>query len=428
MAVDGYYDGLTDANGNLTDYGNYMINRDPPWAQRTGDGARLINGGVAMKGSANNPNGDQKNPDGTDAVTGATGTGQGTGGTAGPTPGAGTTVTPTLPDTKWSIQSLEIGDDGSAWLEVKHWDQGKQDYVYTTMELGNPQNKDFDWGLVAKNTGINIALLKAAYQKSFLDWQQTQAGQRAMSTWHFDSLNPVDGSIAVRNGAGVYAVVSYKDIMNPDWLAQHPGINLADVQKGIQELNRQNWMDTVMSQPGTAGYLKSKYFILGGQAQPGTPAPTPGGVGGVPGTAPGTGGNPTNMPPATAPPPPVTGTSPRAGGEIPGAAPTPAPTGRGDAYTGPIYTGQVNPTPTGRSAGVPFPGGTVGPYPGGTWTPTATAVPTVGVMPPAGSTPLVPAPAATAATTTTVAPTTTSSTVTPAPAATPTPAAAGTAP
>jgi hypothetical protein len=67
MVKDGYFDGLVDGYGNPTAYGLWMESKG--WAQRTGDGMKLINGGVAMVGSPNNATGSATNPDGSTAIT-----------------------------------------------------------------------------------------------------------------------------------------------------------------------------------------------------------------------------------------------------------------------------------------------------------------------------------------------------------------------
>jgi hypothetical protein len=253
MAVhSGYFIGLVDSYGNATPQGQWLV--DNGWAHRADDGGIDLNDGVSQQQAETYYNNRQ---------------GQ-TPPAPPPPPVPGETTTPTLPDTTWAPDGMSIGSDGSVFLRIRHWDKNTQDYLYTTAELGNPQDPHYNWALVSQNTGIPVADLQGAYQKAYLDWQQTQAGQIAMKTWAYAGMDPFSGAVTVKNGAGTRETASLSDVMTSAWQAAHPGVNLQDITQSVDAANRSNWNNSAFGVYGSSGYQPGQYLALG---QSGASAP-----------------------------------------------------------------------------------------------------------------------------------------------------------
>jgi hypothetical protein len=261
--------------------------------------------------------------------------GQAPGGAIIAPPGSGTGDTPTFPGVPYDPQGIQLGDDGTAWLITKQYDPkanaGAGGYVWSQVALGNPNDPGFSWDHASANTGISVAIIRQQYQSALVQQQQQQAQSRAMGQWHYDSISPYTGAITVKNGANQTQTIPLDQVLAPDFATKFPGVDIADIQRNVQTVNQQNWLDMGFSAPGTSNYKAAKYYSL-----------TPG-IG-------------QNLPPGSNPGDWTTTPPSRGGPVIPGANPNPTPDpGRGTGYDPTLGTPDQTPGAHGGAPAVATP-------------------------------------------------------------------------
>jgi hypothetical protein len=394
---DGYFLGLTDAYGNPTALGQAMIATGR--AHRTGNGVNM-----------NNPNDNPNVPPAAATAPPAAGAppagapAAGAPPAAAPAAGADPNLPPYPSDPSWGSSGgtpsyttqydpngMTIGSDGTAWVVTKQYDPTVTNpdgttggYKWVQTALGNPNDPNFSWALAATNTHLSVQILQQQYDTAQTQKKQQDAQKLAMGQWHYDSISPYTGAITVKNGANQTQTIPLDQVLAPDFATKFPGVDIADIQRNVQTVNQQNWLDMGFSAPGTSNYKAAKYYSLTpgiGQNPPpgstppagptplpgggrgwgydpslGTPDPTPGGGRGwgydpslgTPDPTPGAHGGGTPAPGAPLPyvPPPRPGAPPPAGSP----PPAPLPGGRGapvDAPGQPPSVGEpgINPIP-----------------------------------------------------------------------------------
>jgi hypothetical protein len=222
---DGYYDGLVDGDGNLTDYGQLLVSKG--LARRTGDGAILINGGLPKTGSANNPSG----PDSSGAgapPTGATGA-----------PLTGGNAQAATGNSPYNPGDVIIGNDGRMGIYARQIDRTTGQYTYGFMYFPQPGTPEFDanggWATVEQQTGIQATFLDAAYQTAKNNYAQSKAGATKLGNYTVEGIN-ANGDVIAMKGDGTTVTITAADVA----AGKYPGITDSDLaQAKAQYINSQ---------------------------------------------------------------------------------------------------------------------------------------------------------------------------------------------